>query len=206
MLKSMATEAAEILAKALVADAELHEANRYHEIGERYDDVYGELLPLDGASEAPVRVALEFWDGWIDARNHDWLYYEGIGEHDWPRYARVVSDCLRSNRVPRSDASEALLQAAQVSGARPPRPASSAKGSIGPLLDGRPRKNNKPLRPPRNERAITTGVALSQSLLARQIARNDPLKYRFVRWVSVLRQRWQRQSLRPRRGPRSPRQ
>ncbi len=100
MLKSMATEAAEILAKALVADAELHEANRYHEIGERYDDVYGELLPLDGASEAPVRVALEFWDGWIDARNHDWLYYEGIGEHDWPRYARVVSDCLRSNRVP----------------------------------------------------------------------------------------------------------
>jgi hypothetical protein len=101
MLKSMtSTDAAEILADALVADAELHEANRYHEIGERYDDVYAELLPLDGPSEAPVRVALAFWDGWIDARNHDWAYYEGIGEHDWPRYARVVSDCIRSSRVP----------------------------------------------------------------------------------------------------------
>jgi hypothetical protein len=100
MLKAMATEAADILADALLVDAEAHEAGRYGEIGERYDDVYAELLPLDGLSERPVRMALDFWDGWIDARNHDWLYYDGIEEHDWPRHARFVSACLRSGRIP----------------------------------------------------------------------------------------------------------
>lgn len=100
MLKAMATEAADILADALLADAEAHEGGRYGEIGEHYDDVYAELLPLDGFSERPVRIALDFWDGWIDARNHDWLYYDGIEEHDWPRHARFVSACLRSDQIP----------------------------------------------------------------------------------------------------------
>ncbi len=100
MLKVMATEAAEILANALVADADAHEAKRYGEIGERYDDVYAQLLPLDGLSARSVRIAFDFWDGWIDARNHDWLYYDGIEQGDWPRHARFVAECLRSGRVP----------------------------------------------------------------------------------------------------------
>ena len=45
-----------------------------------------------------LHIALEFWDSWIDARNHDWLYYEGIQKEDWPRLARGIVDDLRQDR------------------------------------------------------------------------------------------------------------
>lgn len=67
MLEAMATEADVILADALLADAEAHSAGRDGEIGERYDDVYAELLPLDGLSERPVRTRA---CGRTDSRSH----------------------------------------------------------------------------------------------------------------------------------------
>jgi len=57
------------------------------------------LLPRDtDPAFDKLQTALEFWDGWIDARNHDWLYYEGIREEDWPRLARGIVDDLRRDR------------------------------------------------------------------------------------------------------------
>lgn len=75
----------DILASALLADADAHEGNRFEDIGERYDDVLAGLLPLKDRWTLHVSVALEFWDGWVDARNHDWQYYPGIARDDWPR-------------------------------------------------------------------------------------------------------------------------
>ncbi len=39
-------------------------------------------------------MALEFWAGWIDSRNHGWQFYEPIAEHDWPDLARRIATHL----------------------------------------------------------------------------------------------------------------
>lgn len=59
----------------------------------------GGAAGAEGAAGAQLAEG-SFWDGWIDARNHDWLYYEGIDKEDWPRHARAVAACLRSGRTP----------------------------------------------------------------------------------------------------------
>ncbi|MBI1848657.1 MAG: hypothetical protein HY294_11340 [Candidatus Rokubacteria bacterium] len=95
---TQATEADEILAKALLADAAAHEAGRYASIADRYDDVYRELLPIQDLAERRLVIALHFWGGWCDASNHDWQYYRGIGKADWPRLARDIASDLRQGR------------------------------------------------------------------------------------------------------------
>ena len=56
------------------------------------------LLPRNaGPTFDKLHIALSFWDGWIDARNHDWLYYEGIRAEDWPWLARGIVDDLRND-------------------------------------------------------------------------------------------------------------
>jgi len=56
----------------LLADADAHEGGRFDDVAERYDDVLAELLPLKDRWTPQVSIAFEFWDGWADARNHDW--------------------------------------------------------------------------------------------------------------------------------------
>lgn len=83
------------LAGALLADADAHARNRFDDIGERYDDVLTELLPFKDRWTPRVSLAFRFWDGWVDARNHDWQYYRGIARDDWPRLARVIARSLQ---------------------------------------------------------------------------------------------------------------
>ncbi|MEY2426073.1 MAG: nitrite reductase small subunit [Actinomycetota bacterium] len=90
----------EILARALVADAEAHESARYDDIGERYDDVYGELLPIQDLGARKFAIAFHFWDAWIDARNHGWNYYPDIAPPDWPLFAREIAAALRDGVDP----------------------------------------------------------------------------------------------------------
>lgn len=45
-----------------------------------------------------IFIALQFWDGWIDASNHDWQYYEPIMAADWPMMAREIAMALRADR------------------------------------------------------------------------------------------------------------
>jgi len=45
-----------------------------------------------------LHVALHFWDCWIDASNHDWLYYPGLAAEDWPSLARTIVQDLQQNR------------------------------------------------------------------------------------------------------------
>jgi hypothetical protein len=82
----------------------LEGAARAHEIGDLpaismgYDHLDAELPRNAGPDFDKLHVALEFWDGWIDARNHEWLYYPGVAAGDWPRLARAIADDLKQDR------------------------------------------------------------------------------------------------------------
>lgn len=89
------TEAEEILAAALIEDARAHDARSYDHIAIRYDDVYAQLLPIQDLGARRFAIAFHFWDGWCDARNHDWRYYPGINEADWPSLARHIAENLK---------------------------------------------------------------------------------------------------------------
>jgi hypothetical protein len=50
----MNKEAAEILAAALEEDAQDHESGKYTEIGLKWDDVYGQILPIEDEFDNPI--------------------------------------------------------------------------------------------------------------------------------------------------------
>jgi len=92
------TEAKQALIESLSRDAVAHESGRYRDIGGAFDELDANL-PRDGGSEFDqLLIALAFWDGWIDARNHGWLYYDGIGQADWPVLARRIVESLAEDR------------------------------------------------------------------------------------------------------------
>ncbi len=63
-----------------------------------YDEM-DEALPRDSDDPrcSKLFVALSFWDGWIDASNHAWQYYQPICESDWPVLARELASTLRAD-------------------------------------------------------------------------------------------------------------
>lgn len=81
----------------LEQDIEAHERGDYERIGEAFDA----LPPLDYCDEDSeqerrrVSLAVEFWDSWIDARNHFWQHYPGVERDDWPVIARQICQGLR---------------------------------------------------------------------------------------------------------------
>jgi hypothetical protein len=91
-------EARQIFIHELTRDAEAHEARRYQDIGAGFDQVDAELPRDEGPEFDKLFIALDFWDGWIDARNHDWQYYKGIKERDWPRLARTIIKALEADQ------------------------------------------------------------------------------------------------------------
>ena len=90
----------ERLASHLEMAAEAQEAGNLPAIETGFD-VLDEVLPRgEGPEYDKLHIAFHFWDGWIDARNHDWQYYKGIGEQDWPQLARLIASDLRADREP----------------------------------------------------------------------------------------------------------
>jgi len=83
--------ARDAIVSALLRDAAAHEAGHYREIGGAYDELDGTVPREDDPDLRGLFIALRFWDSWIDARNHNWLYYEPIREEDWPKLARAVA-------------------------------------------------------------------------------------------------------------------
>ena len=97
----MNLEAAEILANAIEEDIETQKQSRYLEIGEKCDDVHGELLRIEDDIENSIySLAFRFWDDWGDASNHDWLYHEPVAKEQWPVYAKEIATNLRLRRLP----------------------------------------------------------------------------------------------------------
>ena len=81
--------------KALREAVKAHGRAAFNEIGEAYDRL--SQLASQVTDTAPdVRAAIEFLDGWYDSSNHDWMFYEPIGQHDWPRLSASLADSLEA--------------------------------------------------------------------------------------------------------------
>jgi hypothetical protein len=88
----------EELALALNAAADSQDAGDLAAIEIGYDDLDGRLLRNADPRFDKLHIALHFWDGWIDSRNHEWLYYEPLSAADWPVLARAIAQQLQGNR------------------------------------------------------------------------------------------------------------
>jgi hypothetical protein len=85
-------------ATALEGAAEAHERGDVAMIDAGYDEIDAILPRGAGPEYDKLHLALHFWDSWADARNHEWRYYDGIDEGDWPILARGIAADLRANR------------------------------------------------------------------------------------------------------------
>jgi len=91
-------QAKEYLITSLLRDAEAHEQGRYNAIDQGFEE-FDHGLPRDRDRKFDkLFIAFNFWDGWIDARNHDWRYYKPIMQSDWPRLARLIIEDIRADR------------------------------------------------------------------------------------------------------------
>jgi len=91
-------EAKEYLIRNLTLDIDRQRSGDFASIGEGYDE-YDSNLPRDSRPEfKKLFIALNFWDSWQDARNHEWQYYEGISEIDWPRLAKNIINDIKEDR------------------------------------------------------------------------------------------------------------
>ena len=90
-------EARDALVTQLLQDAAAHEARQYDAVGRRFDAVE-HRFPTGTAPElGKLHIALTFWDGWVNARNHGWPPGP-IAEDEWPQLARAVAADLKSDR------------------------------------------------------------------------------------------------------------
>lgn len=90
--------ARDTLVDQLLRDAMSHDAEQYDDVGRRFATVEREL-PRGAAPElVRLRVALTFWDAWIDARNRGWQPDSGIAKAEWPSLARSVAADLEGDR------------------------------------------------------------------------------------------------------------
>lgn len=89
-------EATRLMVETLARAIRVHEQGTAQEIGLDYDDVLKALLPIPPEAEFAAELALRFYDSWGDAARHDWKYYPGIADEDWPRLARRLIAFLES--------------------------------------------------------------------------------------------------------------
>ena len=89
--------ARDTLVRHLRADAAAHEAEQDDAIGRSFDGVEHRFPRGDAPELGRLHVALTFWDGWVNARNHG--FPSGpIRAADWPRLARTVAADLEADR------------------------------------------------------------------------------------------------------------
>ena len=86
------------LAQALKRDAILHERARYLDIGKGFLNLRSLLRHGGDHRYQKLIVAIKFWDGWILARNTDWLEYPDIPERRWSDLAKTVAADLEADR------------------------------------------------------------------------------------------------------------
>jgi hypothetical protein len=86
------------LVAELLKDAAAHEAGRFDVIGRRFDGIERDLPRGAAPALAKLRVALAFWDGWIDARDRGWQGGGDIPKGEWPMLARRIASDLSADR------------------------------------------------------------------------------------------------------------
>ncbi len=86
-------QAKSFLIEHLDQDVDHHTSGNFSRIGEQFDEFDTNLPRGAGPEFDKLHVALNFWDSWQDARNHDWQYYPKIKPDDWQRLAKsIVAD------------------------------------------------------------------------------------------------------------------
>src|SRR5690606_3713219 len=86
------------IAAQLLSDAIAHDEERYDSIGRRFDSIEHSFPRGTDPAMSSLRIALTFWDAWIDARNYGWRTTVGIQQQDWPVLARALVEDLTSDR------------------------------------------------------------------------------------------------------------
>ena len=79
----------------LERDIEAHESGRIWDIGASEVDMPEWYLIEDEDARRPLSLAFDFWDSWIDDRNHGWCIYEPMTREQWPLIARHIVRGLR---------------------------------------------------------------------------------------------------------------
>lgn len=96
----MNKEAAEIVACALEKDAADHVSGKYGNIGMCFDEVYGQILPIEEDVGNPIyQIAFRFLDDWRDASGHEWKYHDPIRKEQWPVFAGEIAESLRTGKM-----------------------------------------------------------------------------------------------------------
>lgn len=91
-------EARKYLIEQLRRDIEKHNRGDFRKIGENFE-VFDQNLPRNiGPEFKKIFLALNFWDSWQDARNHEWRYYKGIAQSDWPRLAQIIINDIEKEK------------------------------------------------------------------------------------------------------------
>jgi hypothetical protein len=86
------------LLEHLTHDIQAHAAGDYWQIGKGFEE-FDIRLPRDNDPRFKnFHITLNFWDGWQDARNHNWRYYEGISQSDWPELAKAILQCIEEDK------------------------------------------------------------------------------------------------------------
>lgn len=91
-------EAEQYLIEQLSKDAQSHTDGYFSKIGNGYDFFDANLPRANDPRYKKLFIALYFWDGWQDARNHEWKYYEGINSDDWPQLANIIIQDLNDEK------------------------------------------------------------------------------------------------------------
>jgi hypothetical protein len=86
------------LVAELLKDAAAHEAGRFGDVGQRFARIERDLPQGTSPVLTKLRVALAFWDGWIDARDRGWLGAGDIPKGEWPMLARRIASDLSDDR------------------------------------------------------------------------------------------------------------
>ena len=91
------TASRDALVTELRRDAVAHRAGAYDEVGRRFDAVERHLPQGTDPELGRLHIALTFWDGWVDARNHGWPRGP-VAQDDWPTLAERIADDLAADR------------------------------------------------------------------------------------------------------------
>lgn len=83
---------------ALRAAIQAQESGNLAQIESGYDELDVMLPRSNNLMFDKLHITLVFWDSWIDARNHDWLYYKGISKADWVQLAQQIVENLYQDR------------------------------------------------------------------------------------------------------------
>lgn len=81
----------------LAADAQSHEQGEFEQIGGGYQH-FDSALPRDLDGFEQLFIVLNFWDLWIDERNHYFVGHCKVSQEAWPALARSIVADLSAGR------------------------------------------------------------------------------------------------------------